>query len=81
MGERLEIGFLHHVLGLMAVEHDAPSDPVKTAIVARHDKAQRLFFARQSALREQAFVSPLHLWRYSRRLRAFHPMGLFLPQG
>ena len=77
MGERLQVGLLDHVLGLVTVEHDAAGDAIEAAVVLRHDEAQRLLFARQGARREQAFVAPLDLRRYLRRVRAFHPIGPF----
>ena len=39
MGERADIGFLDHVLGLAVIAQDAAGDPVEPAIVRLHDGA------------------------------------------
>src|SRR5436190_22613162 len=45
MGERPDIGFLHHVLGLAVVAQDSAGEPVEPAIVRLHDRADRRLIA------------------------------------
>src|SRR5207247_6088636 len=44
-GERPDIGFLHHVLGLAVVAQDSAGEPVEPAIVRLHDRADRRLIA------------------------------------